>query len=127
MYLSLEHETAVAEFSQAQALFSPGTIACYHIALAQVADLSTGFTSAWDPLWMDWDCQWKQLWFVEGIEPPTWTMADQVQAAGLAGLLFPSTKCQGGTNLVLYPDLIESGLDVHDPVGQLPRSAESWR
>jgi len=129
LYLSLEPETAVAEFSQAEPLFSPGVLACFQVKVEQVAAMREGYNRSWDPLWREWDCEWKRLWFIEGIEPPTWAMADLLEHAGVGGLLFPSVKRPGGTNLVLYPDrLAESDeLQVHDPEGQLPRSQDSWR
>lgn len=67
LYLSLEPETAVAEFSQAEPLFSPGVLACFRIRVEQVADLREGYNRNWDPLWREWDCEWKRLWFIEGI------------------------------------------------------------
>ncbi|MCE7033404.1 RES family NAD+ phosphorylase [Lysobacter sp. GX 14042] len=129
LYLSLEPETAVAEFSQAEPLFSPGVLACFRIRVEQVADLREGYNRDWDPLWREWDCEWKRLWFIEGIEPPTWAMADLLEGAGARGLLFPSVKRPGGTNLVLYPERLTDGdeLQVHDPEGQLPKSQKSWR
>ncbi|WNH53853.1 RES family NAD+ phosphorylase [Stenotrophomonas oahuensis] len=128
VYLALEPETALAEYSQSEPLFGPGTIACFQIELARVADFSAGYDPDWDALWMDWDCAWKRLAFIDDIEPPTWVMADEVVAGEASGLLFPSTKRPGGTNLVIYPDQLREGdsLQVHDPDGALPRSQDSW-
>lgn len=128
LYLALEPETALAEYSQTEPFFGPGTIACYQIELARVADFSAGYGPKWDALWLEWDCAWKRLAFIEDIEPPTWLMADAVVASEASGLLFPSTKRLGGTNLVIYPDQLREGdaLQVHDPDGALPRSQDSW-
>lgn len=128
LYLALEAETALAEFSQSEPLFGPGTIACYQIQLAKVTDFSSGYDAAWDPLWLDWDCAWKRLAFVDDIEPPTWLMADEAVDEGACGLLFPSTKRPGGTNLVIYLDRLgqSDSIQVHDPAGALPKSQDSW-
>lgn len=128
LYLALEPETALAEFSQSEPLFGPGTIASYQIQLAKVADFSAGYGPAWDALWLEWDCAWKRLAFIEDIEPPTWLMADEVMSSDASGLLFPSTKRPGGVNLVIYPDRLHGGdsLQVHDPEGSLPKSQKSW-
>jgi RES domain-containing protein len=129
LYLALEPETALAEFSQSEPVFGPGTIACYQIQLASVLDFSAGYSPAWDPLWLEWDCAWKRLAFIEDIEPPTWLMADEVIDNGASGLLFPSTKRPGGTNLVIYPDRLRESdsVQVHDPESALPKSQDSWK
>ncbi|MGE6321074.1 RES family NAD+ phosphorylase [Pseudomonas oryzihabitans] len=62
------------------------------------------------------------------IEPPTWVLADLVRAHGHCGILFPSLVQPGGTNVVLYPDLLgeRQSLRVLDPDGRLPRDQSSW-
>ncbi|MEZ0472439.1 RES family NAD+ phosphorylase [Luteimonas salinilitoris] len=129
VYLSTTPDTAIAEYGQAEQLFSPGTMAAYRVTLARIVDFSGGFSPSWDALWREWDCAWKDLWFRQRIEPPTWEMADRVLAAGAAGLAFPSTQQPGGVNLVLYPDQMTADdlFEVHDPDGLLPRDRTSWR
>lgn len=34
--------------------------------------------------------------------PPSWKLANQVITAGLRGILFPSLRHAGGTNLVIF-------------------------
>jgi RES domain-containing protein len=63
VYLSLEPETAIAEYAQADPVFGPGTIATYELFLALVVDFSQGYSDKWDLLWQDWDCDWKRLYF----------------------------------------------------------------
>jgi RES domain-containing protein len=72
---------------------------------------------------------WRELRFNQGIEPPSWVLADDAIAASAMGILFASIVAPGGTNLVIYTqrlgplDLIE----VHDPAGALPKNQDSWR
>jgi RES domain-containing protein len=93
VYLSLEPETAIAEYAQADPVFGPGTIATYELFLALVVDFSVqrqmGFALAGLGLRLE-----------AALLPPTWLMSDIVRARASA-LLFPSTKRAGGTNLVL--------------------------
>lgn len=129
LYLSLEPETAVAEFAQSSPIFGPGTLACYRLVLTHVVDFSGGYAPHWDSLWQSWDCEWKRLAYMEGIEPPSWVIADLAQSQNASGILFPSTKRVGGTNLVIYPESVLVGQDeimVHDPDGHLPKHSGSW-
>ncbi|WP_394697426.1 RES family NAD+ phosphorylase [Pseudoxanthomonas japonensis] len=127
VYLALEPETALSEFAQAEPVFGPGTIATYRVELRRVADFSKGYSDQWDELWKDWDCEWKKLFFMEDIEPPTWLMSDVVSSMA-SGLLFPSTKRPGGTNLVVFLDSLAEAdvFNVHDPEGALPKTSASW-
>ncbi len=104
-------------------------MAAYRVTLARIVDFSGGFSPAWDALWREWDCAWKDLWFRQRIEPPTWEMADRVLASRAASLAFPSTRQPGGVNLVLYPDQLTADdlFDVHDPDRLSPRDRTSWR
>ncbi len=129
MYLSAAPNTAVAEYGQADLLFSPGTLAAYRVTLGRIVDFSGGYSLVWDALWREWDCAWKDLWFRQRIEPPSWEMADHVLSSDAAGLAFPSTQQPGGVNLVVYPDLLtaDDAFEVHDPDALLPRNRKSWR
>ena len=59
--------------------------------------------------------------FGRAIEPPTWYMADDVVAAGLDGILFPSQARPGGTNLVIYGSSLRPAaqLAAYDPDNRL--------
>lgn len=48
--------------------------------------------------------------------------------AGLRGILFPSLRHAGGTNLVFFPaNLVEGDhIAVHDPDHRLPQNQSSW-
>ncbi len=132
LYLALEKETALDEYSQAQELFGPGTMVCYHVTLANVVDFSMGYDpNDWSPLWRGWDCDWQQIVRLHQGRPPTWEMAAKVlahQKPRFSGLLFPATRRPGGTNLVIYLDRLAAGDKVspYDPDGQLPRDDSSW-
>lgn len=130
LYFSLEFETAVREYQQLSPLMPPGTLVGYTIHLTRVADFSAGYDATyWSGLWADFGCQWRELWFDQGVEPPTWVLADEVLAAGAKGIVFASTVAAGGSNVVLYNDTLAAGdtLEVHDPAGALPRNHDSWR
>ncbi|AZO69466.1 RES domain-containing protein [Mesorhizobium sp. M6A.T.Ce.TU.002.03.1.1] len=57
----------------------------------------------WDSTWQEWDCAWRQIDRIDKKDPPSWKLADVVITAGLRGILFPSLRHAGGTNLVIFP------------------------
>jgi RES domain-containing protein len=129
LYLSLEPETALAEYRQGSSIVQPATLAAYIVDLVVVADLSSGHDPAdWAVVWTDWDCDWRWIARVEKRIPPSWLLGDAVIRAGCAGLLFPSTQHAGGTNLVVFGSNLTGAdsLAVHDPDGRLPTDARSW-
>jgi RES domain-containing protein len=100
------------------------------VTVAPVVDFRQGFRSAtWAPLWEEFFCDWRQLWFNEHIEPPSWVLGDEAIAAGAKGILFPSTMAAPGVNLVLYVDRFDADdvIEVFDPSGALPKNQDSWR
>ncbi|MFD2029125.1 RES family NAD+ phosphorylase [Ancylobacter dichloromethanicus] len=60
--------------------------------------------------------------------PPSWKLADRVITAGLRGILFPSLRHAGGTNLVIFPANLftDDTVMVHDPDHRLPQDQSSW-
>lgn len=130
LYLSLEPETALREYQQTSSLLPPGTMVSYLLHVEPVVDFTAGYErGTWSPLWEDFACNWRELWFNRAIEPPSWVLADEVMAAGAKGIMFASTVARGGSNVVLYTELLteDDKLDVHDPSGALPRNQDSWR
>ena len=127
LYLSLELDTALAEYKQVDALLPPGLVVSYPIVVDSIVDFRSGFTRNWNALWQDFHCDWRKLYFNDGIEPPTWIIGDQVIAAGGKGILFKSV-ISGGTNLVLYNDALTDSDSVvaHDPHHMLPKNQDSW-
>jgi RES domain-containing protein len=128
LYLSLELETALAEYRQVDALLRPALMVSYQIAVNPIVDFRNGFTSAWDDLWQDFHCDWRRMVFNEEIEPPSYVIGDLVRAAGAKGILFKSAVTSG-TNIVLYIDTLTSTdiLAAYDPNDALPKNQDSWR
>jgi len=76
LYLSLDVETAVKEYQQVSTLLPPGTLLSYRVTVERVADFRAGFAAAhWDPLWEDFPCDWRELWFNQHVEPPVGSSA----------------------------------------------------
>ena len=127
--LSRSAQTALEEYRQGASIVPPATLAAYKITLGDVTDLSRGFDpNVWDGSWQQWDCAWRQIARIEKRIPPSWKLADEVITAGLRGILFPSLRHAGGTNLVIFPaNLVEGDkVAVHDPDHRLPQDQSSW-
>lgn len=102
----------------------------YEVTVGKVADFRAGFAASnWEPIWEDFHCDWRELWFNQHIEPPSWVIGDEVIAAGAKGILFQSRFPAGGTNLVLYPETLDAmdSLTVFDPDRTLPKNQDSWK
>ncbi len=100
----------------------------YQIDISSVVDFRCGFSSQWAPLWQDFGCDWRKLYFCDGIEPPSWVLGDQVIESGAKGIMFKSV-ITGGTNLVLYTGALDSfdSIFVHDPNNDLPKNQDAWK
>lgn len=129
LYLSRVPTTALEEYRQGASIVPPALLVAYLVDLDEVADLSAGYDpQCWPPSWADWNCDWRWIARIERKTPPSWMLADDLIGSGCRGLLFPSTRHAGGTNLVLFNANL-TGLDrvaVHDPDGRLPRDQSSW-
>lgn len=128
LYLSLELETALAEYKQMDALLPPALMVSYQVSVDPVVDFRSGYDAKWDPLWQDFYCDWRKMHFNEAIEPPSWIIGDRVLAAGGKGILFKSIVT-GGMNMVVYTDFLLASdvIAVHDPHHVLPKNQDSWR
>ena len=129
LYLALESATAVREYQQLSPLMPPGTLVAYTVHVAPVADFRAGYDAKhWSALWADFDCDWRELWFNQRVEPPSWALADEVMAAGGKGIVFASQLAPSGVNVVLYNDMLgaQDSLLVHDPADALPKNQDSW-
>jgi RES domain-containing protein len=129
LYLALEVETAIREYQQLSPLMPPGTLVSYTVRLAPVADFQAGYEPGrWSELWEEFFCDWRELWFNQRVEPPSWVLGDEVIATGAKGMLFASTLVPGGRNLVIYNDTlgVDDLLEVYDPGKTLPKNQDSW-
>lgn len=130
LYLSMDPITAMAEYKQLSTLMPPGTLVTVKFDIGPVVDFSKGYEpSQWDPLWEDFDCDWRGLWFNQKVEPPSWVLGDMVIAAGAKGMQFASRKNQGGVNIVMYNQALNASdlVEVYDPKRALPKNADSWK
>ncbi len=128
LYLGEQPETALAEYAQGAARLEPAMFVTYCVHLPRIVDLTAGYRHGmWPPEWRFWDMDWRAAQDA-GHEPESWQLGDALRAAGLCGLRFPSTKREGGTNLLLLPDLLcsQDRVTVHDREGSLPRNGSSW-
>lgn len=129
LYLAMEMETAVREYQQVSTLLPPGTLTSYQLTVAPVVDFTAGYSaSVWEPIWEDFYCDWREIWFNQRVEPPSWTVGDRVIDTGAKGILFPSRLSKSGTNLVLFTQTLAltDSLEIFDPGKSLPHSQASW-
>jgi RES domain-containing protein len=129
LYLSFELETVVREYQQVSPLMPPGTLVSYTIHAAPVVDFRAGYIPRyWSSLWEEFDSDWREIWFNQRVEPPSWVLADEAIEAGAKGILFRSLAIPDGHNLVLYTDLLTNtdSVSVYDPAGALPKNQDSW-
>lgn len=99
LYLAADAVTAVAEYYQG--LPKPGTLVPYRLVGGAIADLTNAEPCdgrVADAL----ASNWKALALLDGKTPPSWTLADELIAAGAEGALVPSVQNPGGRNLVLW-------------------------
>lgn len=130
LYLALEADTAVREYQQVSPLMPPGTLVSYTVSATPVVDFRRGYDSGtWSPLWEEFYCDWRELWFNQRVEPPSWVLGDESMAAGAKGILFGSRIVPGGNTLVLYNEMLsaDDALTTYDPAGTLPKNQDSWR
>lgn len=128
LYLALDTETAIKEYQQVSTLLPPGTPISDRVTVAPLVDFRKGYQATQrSPLWEELFCDWRELWFNQHIEPPSWVLADEAIAAGAKGILFPS-RLSAGINLVLYTELLgqADAIEAHDPTGALPKNQDSW-
>ena len=77
LYLALEADTAVREYQQVSPLMPPGTLVSYTVSAKAVVDFQRGYDSAaWSPLREEFYCDWRELWFNQRVDPPSWVLAD---------------------------------------------------
>jgi RES domain-containing protein len=129
LYLSLERETAILEYQRLSELLPPGLLVSYLVTIGLVVDFRQGYhPTKWDPMWEDFYCDWRELWFNQHIEPPSWLIGDTIMSEGAKGVIFHSSLEPSGTNLVLYPKSYTDldSIEVYDPNQSLPKNQASW-
>lgn len=128
LYLALDPTTAWMEAQQGFPFKpQPMTLVAYQtqaIKLVDLNDLSVLQTLGWTA--QDLACSWEDL-AAQGIQPPTWRLAEQLLKLNVAGARVRSFApgCDArNQNLVLWQwaDTVQ----VIDDFGRLPKSAQSW-
>jgi hypothetical protein len=121
LYLAADPVTALAEYAQGAPIAPPGTLVAYQMEVDGVVELDASQCA-------DAACDWKFLSRTTRQTPPSWLIADQLIAAGRAGLLYPSVRHPGGTNLVLFIAYLTARDHIrpYDPHATLPRDQSSW-
>ncbi len=83
LYLSVEPETALAEYQQGAAITPPATLVAYQVDIDCVIDYSDGYDpTMWPVEWADIESEWKYIARVEGRDPPTWLLSDGLMGIG---------------------------------------------
>ena len=101
LYLAADAVTAVAEYYQG--LPKPGTLIPYHLDAGAIADLTDAAAGPCDERVAEaLAANWKTMALLEGKVPPSWTLAQDLIAAGAEGALVPSVQNPGSRNLVLW-------------------------
>lgn len=133
LYTSLRFETAWLEAQQGFPFKAqPMTLCGYQVDCKDVADLTDPGTRGELGIQLaDLGCGWAGL-ADRGLGPPSWAVADQLMAAGMAGILVPSFAwgaTEADVNAVFWrwapgpPHQVR----VLDPDHRLPQDDRSWR
>jgi RES domain-containing protein len=127
-YLAASPEAALREYHQESTLLRPATIASFQVTADPVVDFTGGDSvPEWTEIWQEAYCNWKDLAFIQKVDPPSWVIGDLVLAQGAAGLLYRSAVDRKSVCLVLYPDNgSKFRAPVHDPHRALPQNQDSW-
>lgn len=132
LYLSLDPTTAWMEAQQGFPFKpQPMTLVAYEVDCANIADLNdeqqlVSFGSSPQEL----SCAWEDL-TTQNQVPPTWRLAEQLQALEFSGILlrsFASGCTAKNQNLVLWnwSDVAPNAIRVIDDFGRLPKTPKSW-
>jgi RES domain-containing protein len=120
--MSRELTTAVAEYEQELGI-RPGTFCAYDVEAECVINLcDNAVLSAYNIEPADRFCAWKSMVLVHKQRPVTWDIFDRLMAEGAVGVLVPSARATGGTNLVLWHwnGSAQCTVRVLDPLHDLP-------
>ncbi len=128
LYMSQDIATAVAEYEQELGI-RPSTFCAYDVDVGGVLDLCQ--PEMLEALGIDPTlplAAWKTALLIERRRPSSWGLAERFMAAGMAGVLVPSTRLKGGINLVLWRwnDDAARRVTALDPQRALLRDPSSW-
>lgn len=124
LYVAPDQKTAAAEFLQG--LIRPYTLVPYEVDLNNIADLTKpAFLKSHNIKASDLSVPWKTISEIEGKQPVTWRIADDLIKKGFDGALYPSQASPGGTCLVLWT-WDDKTVVVRDPNLDLPKDQKSW-
>ena len=127
LYTSLRMETAWREAQQGFAFKPrPLLICAYEVLCSQVVDLTDkSSTVEADEL----ACPWEDL-LAQGLVPPSWRVAQTLQADGVAAIIVPSFApgALGSDRNMVFWRWTEPAcrVAVIDPDRSLPRDGRSW-
>ena len=133
LYTSLDPTTAWMEAQQGFPFKpQPMTLVAYQVDCHDIIDLNDpdallSLKSSPDLL----ACAWEDL-ASQGMNPPTWLLADRLQRHGVAGVLVRSFApgCSlKNRNLVLWQwsDKAPHAIRIIDDFGRLPKTPDSWQ
>jgi RES domain-containing protein len=133
LYTSLDPTTAWMEAQQGFPFKpQPMTLVAYQLDCADLVDLTQPETlNLLEQTTANLACAWEDM-AIQGLEPPTWGLADKLHRMGIVGAIVQSFApgCKGeNRNLILWEwsDTQPHCIAVIDDLGRLPKSGESWR
>jgi len=132
LYTSLDLTTAWMEAQQGFPFKpQPMTMVAYQVNCADIADLQDlAVQQSLDYDSTDLGCAWEDL-ALQNREPPTWRLADRLQAQGIAGILvrsFAPGCTDDSRNLVLWQwsNAEPHAIQIIDDQNRLPKTQDSW-
>ena len=133
LYTSLDPTTAWMEAQQGFPFKpQPMTLVAYQVDCDNIADLNNSEVQriiGCTPV--ELGCAWEDM-ADQNREPPTWLLADRLQANGVAGTLvrsFAPGCSENNCNLVLWQwsNTTPYSVQVIDDLSRLPKTPDSWR
>jgi RES domain-containing protein len=132
LYTSLDPTTAWMEAQQGFPFKpQPMTLVAYQVDCVNVADLNDAKVQSITKCSPgELGCAWEDM-ADQKLEPPTWLLADRLQANGVAGVLvrsFAPGCSENNCNLVLWQwsNAVPHSVQVIDDLSRLPKTRDSW-
>lgn len=133
LYTSLDFTTAWLEAQQGFSFKpQPLTLVAYQVDCAAIVELhQPAVLKQLNVHISDLACAWEAL-ALQKKTPPSWALADHLQAEGVAGIIVRSFApgCSGtNLNLILWQwsALAPHSIQVIDDLSRLPHSQNSWQ